>query len=130
MTLQSEIRMTIMKQQNTTFLTAFICILFSTSSLAGIDSFFDITYEISPTSRNDIPTLTATLSTGEDVPLSNKGTVKFFNESKGFDMRMTVTQELTNELLLISAKCSDERCVITDVETKAPPHRGHVTVLK
>jgi len=114
---------------------ALSCVMFGVPGIvtAGpvFDSFFDITYEITPASRGEIPTVTASLSTGEVVPLTSKGSVKFFNDSKGFDIRMTVEQDLgAKELVLISASCSDERCVITGVEQKAPAHNGHVTVLK
>ncbi len=101
------------------------------SSAGNIDSFFDIWYEISPASSSQIPQVTARLHDGSLVPLTHKGSVKFSNGDKSFTVRMTLEQELDQKSLIeITARCDAERCVINDVQTKAPTHRGHVTVLK
>lgn len=117
----------------TSLVTAICFVIFSTPASADfvIDSFFDITYDISFSPDGGVPNVTATLPDGSDVPLRSKGTVKFFNASKGFSYRITVEQDIgEQDTLLISAKCTDDICIITEVENKGRKHRGHVTVLK
>ncbi len=103
----------------------------NTSADFNVDSFFDIHYEISVDRDPGTPSIKATLPDGTDVPLRAYRGIKFFNESKGFSHRILVQQNLgQEEYVLISADCSNNRCVITDIEQKSPDHRGHVTVLK
>ena len=123
-----------MKKLKNIFLMVGICgFLFSAPVIeaAKADSFFDIFYRITLSPDGGAPRVTATLPDGSDVVLRSKGTVKFFNETKGFGFIATVEQEIgNNDTLEISATCNSERCFITDVENKGPAFRGHVTVLK
>ena len=115
-------------------LSLFVMALFTTfitPALADIDSFFDITYSVSPADRGGSPTLSATLSDGSDVPIDIVRMVRFQDEGKNTNLRIVADQDLGRvETVLISARCSPARCDISEVEQKRYEFRGHVTVLK
>ena len=79
----------------------------------------------------DSPTVSATLSDGSAVPLDIVRVVRFAEKGKDVKLRIVADQDQGRvETVLIPARCSPERCVISNVEQKRYEFRGHVTVLK
>ena len=102
------------------------------TGISGVDSFFDIVYDVSLDAAGS-PVVRATdYRSGEAIPVAIDRSARFNNADKSTEFRIDFAQRAGRsvETLRISASCVDRTCMVTDIAPGNGKTHGHVTVLK